>query len=126
VVNFQIVIVLVVTPRGLGGGYFVLLPYTCPTLKIETACFSETLVSIVNTTRYPNPKDQSGYPISLSVSHVIGQTCDIFKLPSGAHKSQASGWSGDYFSVAAPNICGYLLWIVLHVSVLASMYGGPG
>jgi hypothetical protein len=104
----------------------VLPPYSCPTLKIETKCFSETLVSTVNTTWYPNPEDQSGYPISGSVSHMIGQTSDIFKFPSGAHKSQASRRSGDYFSVAAPNSCGYLLWIVLRISLLAPMYGGPG
>jgi len=61
-------IVLVLTPCSLGGGYHVLPPYPCPTLKIEAACFSETLVSTVNATRYPIPEDQAGYPMSLVLS----------------------------------------------------------
>jgi len=68
VVSFQIMIVLIVTPCSLGGGYHVLSAYPCPTLKIEAACFSETLVSTVNATRYHIPKDQRGYPVSLVLS----------------------------------------------------------
>ena len=67
-VSFQTMIVLVVTPCSLRGGYHVLPPYPCPTLKIQTACFSETLIPTVNATRYPIPEAQSGYPISLVLS----------------------------------------------------------
>jgi hypothetical protein len=81
VVSFQIMIILVLTPCSLGGGCHVLPPYLCPTLKKEVACFSETLVSTVNATRYPVPEDQTGYQISivLSLTSVKPLTSSTFR-----------------------------------------------